>query len=211
MHRIAGVVLAMMMVGSAVPASAAPVAGVGAEQFGFIDWIEMDGAKGTIIGIVGTRFVDTDSGELITAAGVFKGTCKKGNAAGWTIISCTAEGKGHPIPHEDFNVDPTLASATVGLKVGGQSHVGRWTGRGPAPYTAGGVGTDGQYFGAGAGMYRDCKGTGMVFGKKRMTNSWLDWALLEQGAGVALWNGADLDVDFRNGRVFVTKTVRVAS
>ncbi|MDQ3955397.1 MAG: hypothetical protein M3285_07600 [Actinomycetota bacterium] len=211
MRKLSLALLALLFSAPVMPATAAPAVAAGAGQFGFIDWIEMNGSKGTIVGIVADRFVDPDSGVLVTVAGVFRGACKKSSSGGWTMISCSARGRGKQIAHEDFSVDPTLASARVKLTIGGQTHTGTWTGRGPAPYTFAGAGTDSQWFGAGAGMARDCKGNGRVFGKKRVTRSWMDWAYLEQGAGVAAYTGGDLDVNFRDGQIFVRKTVRIAN
>ena len=211
MKKFMGTIFAVALIGGTVSANAAPGVGAGVSQFGFIDWTEMNGSKGVIVGLVADRFVDPDSGVLVTVAGVFKGTCQKEKSGGWTIISCSAKGRGKQIPHEDFSVDPTLASANLKLTIDGQTHTGTWKGRGPAPYTFAGLGTDSQWLGAGAGMARSCKGTGRVFGTKQVTNSWLDWAYLDQGAGVAAYTGGDLDVDFRNGQIFVEKTVRIAN
>lgn len=211
MRKLSVAFLALLFAAPVMPATAAPGVGAGAGQFGFIDWIEMNGSKGTIVGVAGDRFVDPDSGVLVTVAGVFKGTCDKVKAGGWTIISCSANGRGKQIPHEDFSVDPTLESANLKLSVGGQTHTGSWKGRGKAPFIYTAAGTDSEWFFGGVSMFRDCKGSGRVFGQKRVTNSWLDWAILDQGVGAAAYMDGDLDVDFRDGRVFIEKTVRIAN
>ena len=211
MRKLSLALLALLFAAPVMPATAAPGVGAGASQFGFIDWVDMNGSKGTLVGVAADRFVDPDSGVLVTVAGVFRGNCEKTVSGDWTMISCSGRGMAKQIPHEDFTVDPALASANVKLSVKGETHTATWTGRGPAPYTVAGAGTDGEFLDAGAGMARDCKGSGRVYGKKRVTNSWIDWAFLEQGAGAGAATGTDLDIDWRNGRLLVTKTVRIAN
>ena len=210
MRKLSLALLALLFAAPVMPATAAPGVGAGASQFGFIDWIDMNGSKGTMVGVIADRFLDQEEG-LVTIAGVFKGTCEKETSGSWTMITCEGFGRGRLIPHEDFTVNPALDSANLRLRIGGQTHTASWKGKGPSPYAFAGVGTDGRWLDGGAGMVRDCKGTGRVYGKKRVTNSWLDWAFLYQGAGAVAYAGGDLDVDFRDGRFFVKKTVRIAN
>lgn len=211
MRKLSVALLALLFAAPVMPATAAPGVGAGASQFGFIDWIDMNGSEGTMVGVAADRFVDPDSGVLVTVAGVFRGSCEKSVSGGWTIISCSGQGMAKQIPHEDFAVDPTLASANVKLRLKGETHTATWTGRGSAPYTVAGAGTNGEFLVAGAGMARDCKGIGRVYGKKHVTNSWIDWAFLEQGGGAVAATGTDLDVEWRDGRLLVKKTVRIAN
>jgi hypothetical protein len=211
MRKVIGLVFALALVGGAAPGNAAPGVGAGAGQFGFIDWIEMNGSRGTFAGVAADRFVDPDSGLLVTVAGAFKGSCQKEKAGGWTLISCHGTGNGKQIPHEDFSVHPTLDSASLSVTLRGQTHTANWKGLGPAPYTYAATGTDSQWLFGGVSMFRECKGNGRVFGKKHVTNSWMDWAVLDQGAGAAAYTDGDVDVDFRDGRVFIEKTVRIAN
>ncbi len=209
MRKASILLVSLVLAGAALPVAAGPGAGAGAEQFGFIDWIEMNGSEGTLIGVIADRYVDPD-GALVTVAAVLRGTCQKERTKDWVLIACEGSGRGKVIPHEDFSVDPTLASASLELRAGGLRHRARWTGRGAAPISGAGVGAGGNWVQAGAGMYRDAKGTGRVYGRRLQTNSWLDWAFLEQGAGAGVYLSDGLEVTRRQGTYFVEKTVRRA-
>ena len=178
-----------LLSGASVPVGASPGAGVGVVQDALAIWVEMDGATGKLYGAMGWRTINPD-GSLSTSAVVMKGTCTRRRSGRMVMVSCSGRGVGKEIPMGDFELDPLLGSASLRVKTGGISHDVSWRGRGRTPQSAGGAGGDDSYFEAGAGMYRDARSTGRVFGKKLASRGWSDWSELSQGAGVAGWSEA---------------------
>lgn len=213
-----GLSLLCLSAGLLAPASADPGAATFHDQIAFADWVELHGNGGTITGAVGARFVDENSG-LVTLGAVFKGKCQVHNGRNFTLISCSASGKGRVIPVQDFQMHPLMDTASLDVRVQGFSNHVDWTGRGPGPVASGGAAVGGDWVAAGSDIYRDAKSSGRVLGDKVKSHGWLDWA--EMLAGVQAMgstgleslenidvDGLDIDVT-HGGKITVNRTYRI--
>ncbi len=154
-----------------VPAQADPGAYAVAQQIASADWLVMTGRNSAVwYFAIGGRLVDPYEGVYVVGA-VARGRCKVDRGPVWVSVSCRARAKVKDLDFEDFELDPTLASARMTLRQGGFRHRVVWRGRGRAPETFTHVGGGAIGAKASAGLIRRASGRGRLFGRKMPTRS----------------------------------------
>ncbi|MGH2730704.1 MAG: hypothetical protein ACRDJI_08865, partial [Actinomycetota bacterium] len=179
----------------------------GAYQSAVADWLVFeDRDTATLYFALG--FHSTGDDGLGTYGAVGKGECQVTRGRNFTAIMCVGSGKMKQIPLEDFDFDPMLSSARLAVGSGGFDHVIEWTSRGdPAP--GGSVGWAGTFVHADAGVSRDARASGTVFGK-RLAGSRYAMAFLDEGAGGAAYAVSGRSVEITDdGRVAVRASYRL--
>jgi hypothetical protein len=204
MRRTLATLVAALLVGSAVPATAQPGAGASGGQEAFGWWVEMKGDTGRTWMVDAMRLV-TDSGPA-TLGFIGRGRCTKSRADGWVIVSCSLNGPVRELGLDEFQMDPALRTAAMNVKIGRFRHRMDWTARG-APGLGQSVygGEFGVFGGATAGT--DSSANGSLFGKKVSKNCVMCY--LAEGAGAAVWAGAaEREIDIHGDRFVAQLTYR---
>ena len=160
MRRLGAVVMAMAFLWP-VTSQAAPGAMAGVEQLAEADWLDMKARR--FYFAMGIRSLGPDG--LVTTGVVGRGNCEVQKDKHSTIVSCFGRGYGKELDAEQFQIDPTLGSASMAFDSGGYSHSVEWTGE-DAPVA--GTQAAGSSFGAqaGAGAARWAPASGRLFGAK---------------------------------------------
>jgi len=187
-------------------AAAGPGVYAGAEQMADASWIVGKGLHPDFYFAIGIRMLD--EAGLVTVGAVGKGECNVQKEESFTTIMCSGMGRAKEIPAEDFQLDPLLESGSLRVQVSGFRHTVSWTGRGRAPAASGGVQSSGDYADAWAGVFRDAKAKGRVFGKKVSSGPRDLMGFLAHGAGAGVYNDYRETTFLDGGRVRYEVTFR---
>lgn len=182
MKRMGVMVLAMALLWP-VTSHADPGVFAGAEQLAEADWLDLKARR--FYFAMGIRNVGPDG--LTTMGFVGRGTCEVEKTRNFTVVSCFGHGRGRELAPDQFQIDPTLGSASMAFDSGGYSHSVEWTGE-DAPVA--GTQTAGSSFGvqAAAGAARWAPASGVLYGQKLKAGGRFNFGVLSEAGYAVVYN-----------------------